>query len=260
MRLLVLACSQRKNADPSPLPAIERYDGVLFRVYRKWRAQAGVTEPHVIIVSARHGLLVATDLVEHYDQCMNRDRAEELRTIVNTQLAEHLAAGIYRSVFLGLAGRYKLTVDPHLLDQSGVPVEWISGPIGAQAAQLKHWLQRETCGALQEDAAPYVTSNGPTALRSVKLRGTVLALTPDESMQCARRALADDAVGAQEFHSWYALIDGQRVSTKWLVRALTGLPLGAFSTDEARRVLAQLGIRVYPNDGRPTIDLKEQAP
>jgi hypothetical protein len=34
-RLLILACSARKRLDKSALPAIERYDGVNFRVLKK---------------------------------------------------------------------------------------------------------------------------------------------------------------------------------------------------------------------------------
>jgi hypothetical protein len=33
--LLILACSQRKRPDPGLLPAIERYDGVNFRIFEK---------------------------------------------------------------------------------------------------------------------------------------------------------------------------------------------------------------------------------
>src|SRR5262245_4306372 len=33
--LLIMACSQRKRSEPNLLPAIERYDGVHFRVLRK---------------------------------------------------------------------------------------------------------------------------------------------------------------------------------------------------------------------------------
>jgi len=38
-RLLILACSARKRLDRSALPAIERYDGVNFRILKKTSTQ-----------------------------------------------------------------------------------------------------------------------------------------------------------------------------------------------------------------------------
>jgi hypothetical protein len=42
----------------------------------------------------------------------------------------------------------------------------------------------------------------------------------------------------------YVVVDEQQVAPKWLVSQLFGLPVNAFATDEARRVLAHLGIEV----------------
>jgi len=60
----------------------------------------------------------------------------------------------------------------------------------------------------------------------------------------ARQALAEGRGDPSRYQSWYVPIDGQRVSPKWLVSQLTGLPVSAFVTGEARRLLEQLGIEV----------------
>jgi hypothetical protein len=60
----------------------------------------------------------------------------------------------------------------------------------------------------------------------------------------ACRALAKGEGNPGSYQSWYVPVDGHKVAPKWLVSQLTGLPASAFVTDEARRVLAQLGVKV----------------
>ena len=58
-RLLILACSQRKQASCEPLPAIDRYNGPLFLVLRRFMRecprQARLLD--VYILSAAYGLI-----------------------------------------------------------------------------------------------------------------------------------------------------------------------------------------------------------
>jgi hypothetical protein len=58
-RLLILACSQRKNPARGKLPAIDRYDGPAFRVLRKYSRDSAANLPTVLILSAKHGLIAA---------------------------------------------------------------------------------------------------------------------------------------------------------------------------------------------------------
>jgi hypothetical protein len=44
--------------------------------------------------------------------------------------------------------------------------------------------------------------------------------------------------------TWAAQLDDTLVSPKWLVSELTGIPVAAFHTDDARRYLAAIGVRV----------------
>jgi hypothetical protein len=64
-------------------------------------------------------------------------------------------------------------------------------------------------------------------------------------MKIARNALLSKRVGVNSSRlTWYVAVGGQRVGPKWLVSQVTGLPVSAFHTDEARRVLQQLGVEV----------------
>jgi hypothetical protein len=48
-RLLIAACSQRKRADEGLLPAIERYDGPVYRVLRRFLRQHPSKPPGIYI-------------------------------------------------------------------------------------------------------------------------------------------------------------------------------------------------------------------
>jgi hypothetical protein len=69
-------------------------------------------------------------------------------------------------------------------------------------------------------------------------------MTPTEVLAVARRGLAAEIAAARRYQSWYVSVDADRVAPKWLVSQLTGLPVSCFATDEARRVLARLGVEV----------------
>ncbi len=225
--------------------AIDRYDGVMFRVLRKWRAHVTSPDLHIVIISAKYGLLRGDELIPNYEQHMTRARADELRQEVNALLHDHVRRWSVQSVFLGLGNTYRRVVDTRQLCQKGLLVQCSSGSIGTQAAQLKDWLWGETMHTTGGQSSARTTSPSHNRPIMVQLRGKEFSFIPEEVMTRARSALAINSTGADNFTSWYALIDDHRVSAKWLVRTISGLPLGAFSTSDARRVLAQLGIATH---------------
>ncbi|MEM3426518.1 MAG: hypothetical protein QXJ62_05070 [Nitrososphaeria archaeon] len=54
--MILLSASQRKSSDPEPLPAIERYQGVFFRVVKKYLREGKLKNIDIIIVSDRFGV------------------------------------------------------------------------------------------------------------------------------------------------------------------------------------------------------------
>ena len=126
--LLIVACSQRKRVTPEVLPALERYDGMYFRVLRKARRESYWPEKlDVLIVSAKYGLVAGDTPVAHYDVCMTREQATYLRPLVVAMLAERIASRTYTEIFLnhrcplkrrspGIGLRWGLTLGlPHAL-------------------------------------------------------------------------------------------------------------------------------------------------
>jgi hypothetical protein len=115
-----------------------------------------------------------------------------------------------------------------------VPIHIATGTIGRQLGLLHDWLYGEPPAP-----APLTHESG-----TIRIRGVELSTSAADALSIARDALAVDCGDLRTFQSWYVPIDGQRVAPKWLVSRLTGLPVRGFTTDEARRVLARIGVPV----------------
>ena len=240
-RLLILSCSQRKHPAPSCLPAIERYDGPAFYVLRRYlrKCPDEASQLDVYILSAAYGLIPPTHLVTDYNQEMTPERAAELHDEVLSLLLHLLWTGYYRSLCLAMSRVYRLAFDgwPASVPQ-GVQVTLTDGPQGAKLAQLKRWLW----GNVQDGAKYKQLDTEPRGY--ARIRGVEVRMTPEQAFDIARKALDEGRGKPDAYQSWYVQIDDRRIAPKWLVSQLAGLPVSAFVTNEARRVLAQLGIKV----------------
>ena len=90
-RLLVVACSACKNKIDGFLPAIERYDGPVFRVLRKYLREESTGVADVLILSAKFGLISANKLIPDYDLEMSEAVAATIRPLVLVKLRKALA-------------------------------------------------------------------------------------------------------------------------------------------------------------------------
>lgn len=245
-RCLILSCTQAKRGDERPLPALERYDGPAFRVVRRFLREAdpALRDVDVYALSARYGLISANQRIADYDQRMTPARAAELRPEVLSRLREILSQD-YDEVFLSLSQSYLQAVNGF---EALVPMSTHStvsrAAAGRRLTELKCWLYR----------LPEGTSASERPERRVRvtgqatLRGQQIEAAPEEVLALARQALAEGHGDPRNFRDWYALVGGERVSTKWLVSLLSGLDVSEFQASEARRVLGQLGIAVYHDD------------
>lgn len=143
--MLVVACSRRKLRAKGAMPAIDRYDGVNYRVLHK-AVREGRWPPQVdvLILSAKHGLLEPNSHIEDYDQLMTTDRARELLPEVCPDLAERVDRGGYEEVFLNLGRSYRLAIDGWETRLGHQPrVIYAQGGIGQKASAMLRWLREK---------------------------------------------------------------------------------------------------------------------
>ena len=243
-RLLILSCSNRKRADAGLLPAIQRYNGPCFQVLRRY-LQDNSTDgqaPDVLIISAEYGLIWAKSLIANYDRRLTRARAIALQPKVLTELRHILDDDCpYGQLFICMGKDYQRILDRfEAWVTPGVIVQVVQGSPGVMQAQLFDWLYGE----------PPVSPSHRSQIGS-RLHGIDIKFPPDQILELARQALANDSTQAGNYRAWYVEIDGQRVAPKWLVSQLTGLPVRNFHTHRANQIIAQLGIRVH-RDTAPT--------
>ncbi len=247
-RLLIMSCGQRKKLDAGPLPALDRYDGPAFRVLRRYFATHATTPLDVYILSAKFGLIPADRPIPNYDQRLTPQHAAELQPAVRDTLAWILARRKYERIYLAVGRDYAQVLDDYVaLVPKSVLVMVAHGSQGKRLAQLHDWLYGPAEPVVPR-TPPGETHRADQHQRKPQLKGVEIALTADQALARARQALADDSHGCDWFHSWYVVLDGRRIAPKWLVSQLTGLPAGAFTTHEALRTLAQLGIAVHRSE------------
>lgn len=235
---LLLACSQRKRAVPDPLPALDRYDGPQFRLVRNYLRAHPVAQSrtHIAILSARFGLLSAAEHIPAYDQRMTRERALQLRPVVIDALQQDVRCTSYRRCCLALGRDYALAVEGlDAIMPEDCAITRLHGSPGERLARLFDWLYGD-------QVRPDIPRTSPSG--RARLRGVEICLEPEAVLACGLRALHVQQTPLPEPKAWYVELDGHRVGPKWLVSQLAGLPVSAFSTTDALRVLAALGVEV----------------
>lgn len=239
-QLLLLACSRRKLSDQDVLPAIERYNGPTFQVVRRFLRQHPAAPLDIWILSARYGLIAHNQTIPNYDQKMTVRQSEYLRPFVRERLTQLLTIKPYDEVCVCMGKTYLTTLGKydHFLPEHSTYVH-IQGTIGKMLADLHNWLYKEvdrhhtTVQRVSPEPAP------------TRIRGIEISLTTEQVFERARQALAAGRGDPRRYQAWYVDLDGQRVSVKWLVSQAFELPVSGFTTSDARRVLAQIGIEVY---------------
>lgn len=236
-RLLLIACSQRKRTDSGLLPAIDRYDGPSFRVLRRYLRNSN-SPIDVRILSAEYGLISSGYLIPYYDQRMTARRAKILHPRVISDLEALLSNKSYENFLLCLGRYYLKSIEGY---ENFVPgnmtVKEAAGGLGRKLSVLHDWLYGSSSKLKNFEPIP-------SLMQKVCIRGIEISLTSEQIIEVARKAIPLRGNKAMQCQSWYVQIDHQSIAPKWLVSQITGLPVNRFSTEEARRVLTQLGVKV----------------
>jgi cytoplasmic iron level regulating protein YaaA (DUF328/UPF0246 family) len=145
--LLIISCSKTKNNllknnDDVKLPAFRGYDGKLFLTLRKAFREGLGHNIDILIISAKYGLLEASDEISYYEERMTKKKAHELRDDVLKKLSRYLTAHTYRKIFV-MMGRDYLEAIRGINTLIDVPVEIIKmEKIGKAQQKLRNLLLR----------------------------------------------------------------------------------------------------------------------
>jgi len=238
LRLLIMACSQHKSEHPQLIPAIDRYDGLTYRVLRRYLQNKPQQHLHVYILSAEFGLISSHQPLPRYDRRMTSERVCELRPSVVAAMSRLLNEIDYHDLFICAGKTYLQVLEGY--NKNAPPTVCASiatGPPGRRLSQLHDWLNGSP-------PMPYTVRQSVAKDGRVIIRGVEIQETSAHMLDVARQALDEGVDGVDSYQSWYVPVENRRVAPKWLVSRLSGLPVSAFTTGEARRVLTQLGIDV----------------
>ncbi len=138
--LVVLGCSSLKSHAPGVLPAVERYDGPMYKVLRSFlRASEWPEELSIAVLSAKYGLIGGLASIEDYDHRMNRDRASELSSEATQTLLRW--GERHNTISLVLGKDYLPALDIDRLVSRGVASEVVEGPIGVKLQRFHNLLK-----------------------------------------------------------------------------------------------------------------------
>jgi hypothetical protein len=237
-RCLILSCSKTKLNDPKPLPAVQRYDGPPFRVYRLFLKNGSSLLKNVdlYVLSAQYGLIAGDTPVDDYDQRMTSTRAVEINPQVLRQMTTILQRD-YSDIFILLSKVYLYALNGYETLNSQATIRVTRSAEGKRLRELRHWLYQEEVTQPMPERSIKVTGRAT-------LHGKIIERNQVEIHRIAQDALQHGIGTPYNYKEWYCIINGQKVSPKWLVRLLSGLSVSEFQASDARRVLAQLGIEI----------------
>jgi hypothetical protein len=143
IRLLIVACSQRKNLAKGMLPAIERYDGPVFRVLRKFLREGSGDAPCIFILSAKHGLIAAEKRIANYDYRLSAASAEWLGPQILKATSRVLSSSHWHEIGICAGKDYRLALARFVeVVPKCLPVDFIEGGQGKRLAAPKKWLHQ----------------------------------------------------------------------------------------------------------------------
>ena len=194
--------------------------------------------PDTYILSAKFGLISADHPIPNYDLRMTPQRVEELQESTLNELEQILNEKQYQEFFISMGKDYLRVLDGYKsLTSTDLDVTVAQGSMGRKLAELRNWLHANIPKPSRDHLK--VAKQGKTSFRGIQI-----ALTSEQIIEKINEALAKEN-NIPKYQMWYVQVADKQVPVKWVVNKLTGLPVSAFHTNEAKRVLLQLGIEIY---------------
>ncbi|MCS7002698.1 MAG: hypothetical protein NZ518_07615, partial [Dehalococcoidia bacterium] len=142
-RLLVVRCSAAKCPTPEPIPALDRYDGPIFRVVRR-AVRAGRLSPSAVwIVSARFGVVAGDTPIPWYDEPVSSAGLARALQRLPDQLDRLAAAPSITDALFVVSRAYRPLFEAIRRALPAAAITWLAGSRGAQLTKLHTWLHDE---------------------------------------------------------------------------------------------------------------------
>lgn len=135
-KLLIIACSKRKSLFAKRLRAFDLYDGVIYRVIKKFPKRV-LDNYDVVIISAKYGLINPNDIIETYDLKMTNKIAAFMKEEVSKKI-EKLFDRSYKKIIVCLGKTYLSSIEDTFLKDQRVFI--VPGGIGSKMKNLKKIL------------------------------------------------------------------------------------------------------------------------
>lgn len=140
-QLLIIPCSQRKTDYPEPQPAIQRYDGPLYQMLRKLMSEGNWPNSlHLLILSARYGLIYPEHAIKPYDVKMTPQIATDLQPTVRQRLEARLYFIDYTDILINLGQTYQIALETTTALHQHPSVTFLQGRIGERMSATKAWI------------------------------------------------------------------------------------------------------------------------
>ena len=192
-----------------------------------------------IILSGKYGLIEPNFPIPDYNLRVTKGNTGALSPAVGEALRRLLIKKVYKDLLICAGKNYLEAIQGNEdFVPPNVEVKIAEGGIGRKLSILHDWLYEGS------DMLNAHSLYLPARRKTVVLKGIEICLTQQEILNSARQAIARGDTTSGNYQSWYVMIDTKPVAPKWLVSNVTGFRVSSFSTEQARRVLAQLGIKV----------------
>ncbi len=139
MYFLLLSCSNKKKPFPSPVKAVDLYNGVFFSVYKKALRNNPCLKSNLklLIISAKYGLIEDSEFISFYDLKMSSESASRQRHNNTSKLQALIERDHPQSLTVVMGKTYMQSID---LSDIKIPIKIVNGEIGIMLHGLKEWL------------------------------------------------------------------------------------------------------------------------
>jgi len=150
-RLIIIAGSKRQNSNPQPLPAIERYEGVYFRVLKKHIREGKMKNTDILILTEKYGLLSSNQLVPYnpeYSPRIATNNLNDARRRNLQKLQQELSKEEYLEIFINVGKDFWPLIEglENVVGKTKVTLAKGSA-LGSKASNMKQWILKHASRA-----------------------------------------------------------------------------------------------------------------